>query len=337
LIDGGLTLTRQRSQIISTVSRCLLVVAAVAVIAPRYLRAQEATAPLIATARDRIVAGDYTKSDTLLEKALASAVYVMDSVDALVWRGVLEYQRGNLSLARLSFRRAFTLHVPSDVPGLDAISPALARVFDSEYRAVRIFPAKEVDVPAHWRIPPVFVYPAVLKPRRIAGHALVHMVVDTLGMVEERSIEILETPDSAFVAPLRETLLASRFEPARSKGRPVKSSVSYQFNLTPPGPKDPLQLVTMARAQLRRHRADSAIATTEDALDSTNGASPAIRVYAQFVQGMAWRAKGRDSLAAMTFSTALGGYRDLLARGVDLAPVLRSLADSVGRLTPRRE
>ena len=328
---------RQRIQIISTVSRCLLLVAAVAVIAPPYLRAQEATPALIATARDYIVGGAYTKADSVLTQALASAFYVMDSVDALIWRGVLEYQRGNMSLARLTFRRAFKLHMPSEVPGLDAISPALARLFDSEYRAVRIFPAREVDVPAHWRTPPVFVYPAVLKPRRIAGHALVHMVVDTLGKVEERSIEILETPDSAFVAPLRETLLASQFEPARSKERPVKSSVSYQFNLTPPGPKDPLQLVNTAREQLRRHRPDSAIATIEDALDSTNGASPAIRVYAQFVQGMAWRAKGRDSLATTTFNTALACYRHLVARGVDLAPLLRSLADSVGRLSPRRE
>lgn len=328
---------RQRSQIINTVSRRLLLVAAVAVIAPSCVRAQEANPALIATARDCIVAGDYAKADTLLTKALVSAVYVMDSVDALVWRGVLEYQRGNVSVARLSLRGAFKLHVPYDVPQLDAISPALARFFDSEYRAIRVFPAKEVDVPARWRIPPVFVYPAVLKPRRIAGHALVHMVVDTLGRVEEGSIEILETPDSAFVAPLRETLLASQFEPARSKGRLVKSSVSYQFNLQPPGPKDPLQLVNTARAQLRRHRADSAVATIEDALDSTNGASPAIRVYALFVQGMAWRAQGRDSLATTTFSAALTGYHALVARGVDLAPVLRSLADSVGRLTPRRE
>lgn len=318
-------------------SRRLVLIAAVAAIAPTYVRAQQTNPALIATARDYIADGDYTKADSVLTEALAGAIYVMDSVDALIWRGVLEYQRGNMSLARLSFRRAFKVHIPVDVPGLDAISPALARLFDSEYRAVRIFPAKEVDAPAHWRIPPVFVYPAVLKPRRIAGHALVHMVVDTLGNVEERSIEILETPDSAFVAPLRETLLASRFEPARSKGRPVKSSVSYQFNLTPPGPKDPLQLVTTARAQLRRHRADSAIATIEEALDSTNGASPAIRVYAQFVEGMAWRAKGRDSVAATTFSAALASYRDLVARGVDLAPVLRSLADSVRRLTPRRE
>ncbi len=312
-------------------SRRLLVTAALAVIAPSYLRAQASTA------RDYIVAGDYAKADSVVTEALASAVYVMDSVNALVWRGVLEYQRGNRGLAQLSFRRAFKLHVPSDVTGLETISPGVARLFDSEYRAVRVFPAREVDVPARWRVPPVFVYPAVLKPRRISGYALVHMVVDTLGNVEEKSIEILDTPDWSFVGPLRETLLASRFEPAQLKGRPVKSSVSYQFNLMPPPLQDPVRLVDRAREQLRRHRADSALALLADALDSANHASTAIRVYAQLVQGMAWRAKGRDSLATAIFSAALAGYHELTTHGVDLAPVLRSLADTVRLLTPRRE
>ncbi|PYP56779.1 MAG: hypothetical protein DMD40_10060 [Gemmatimonadetes bacterium] len=317
--------------------RRLLVIAALALTAPPYLRAQQGNPALVAAARDYIVAGDYAKADSVLTEALAGAFYVMDSVDALVWRGVLEYQRGNRSLAQLSFRRAFNLHVPTDVTGLETISPGVARLFDSEYRAIRVFSAREVDVPAQWRIPAVFVYPAVLKPRRISGHALVHMVVDTLGNVEEKSIEILDIPDSAFIGPLRETLLASRFEPARSKGRLVKSSLSYQFNLTPPPLQDPVRLVDRARQQLRQHRADSALALLGDALDSTNHASPAIRVYAQLVQGMAWRAKGRDSLATATFSAALAGYHDLTTRGVDLAPVLRSLADTVRLLTPRRE
>jgi len=192
-------------------------------------------------------------------------------------------------------------------------------------------------VPARWRVPAVFVYPAALKPRRISGHALVKMVVDTVGNVEEKSIEILDIPDSAFVGPLREMLLASRFEPARSKGRPVKSSLSHQFNLTPPPLQDPVRLVDQARVELRQHRADSALALLADALDSANHASPAIRVYAQLVQGMALRTKGRDSLATATLSAALAGYRDLTARGVDLAPVLRSLADTARLLTPRRE
>ena len=299
--------------------------------APPSLRAQQGAA------RDYIVAGDYAKADSVLTAALASAYYVMDSVDALIWRGVLEYQRGNRALAQLNLRQAFKLHVPNEVTGLETISPGLARFFDSEYRAVAVFPARDIDVPARWRVPAVFVYPAVLKPRRISGHALVKMVLDTLGNVEEKSIEILDIPDSAFVGPLREMLLASRFEPARSKGRPVKSSLSYQFNLTPPPLQDPIRLVDQARVQLRRHRADSALALLADALDSANHASPAIRVYAQLVQGMALRAKGRDSLATATFSAALAGYHDLTARGVDLAPVLRSLADTARLLTPRRE
>lgn len=311
--------------------RGLLVVAALAVTAPPSLRAQHGDA------RDYIVAGDYAKADSVLTEALAGAYYVMDSVDVLVWRGVLEYQRGNRALAQLNLRQAFKLHVPNQVTGLETISPGLARFFDSEYRAVLVFPARDIDVPARWRVPAVFVYPAVLKPRRISGHALVKMVLDTLGNVEEKSIEILDIPDSAFVGPLREMLLASRFEPARSKGRPVKSSLSYQFNLTPPPLQDPVRLVDQARVQLRRHRADSALALLADALDSANHASPAIHVYAQLVQGMALRAKGRDSLATATFSAALAGYRDLTARGVDLAPVLRSLADTARLLTPRRE
>jgi hypothetical protein len=305
--------------------------------APPSLRAQQGNPALVAAARDFIIAGDYAKADSVLTEALAGAYYVMDSVDVLLWRGVLEYQRGNRALAQLNLRQAFKLHVPNQVTGLETISPELARFFDSEYRAVLVFPARDIDVPARWRVPAVFVYPAVLKPRRISGHALVKMVLDTLGNVEEKSIEILDIPDSAFVGPLREMLLASRFEPARSKGRPVKSSLSYQFNLTPPPLQDPVRLVDQARVQLRRHRADSALALLADALDSANHASPAIRVYAQLVQGMALRAKGRDSLATATFSAALAGYRDLTARGVDLAPVLRSLADTARLLTPRRE
>ena len=51
-----------------------------------------------------------------------------------------------------------------------------------------------------------------------------------------------------------------------------------------------------------------------EALESANRASPAIRVYAHFVQGMAWRAKGRDSLATAAFSAALARYHDLTAQ-----------------------
>jgi len=174
------------------------------------------------------------------------------------------------------------------------------------------------------------VYPAVLKARRIAGHALVHMVVDTLGNVEERSIEILETPDSAFIAPLREALLAFQFEPAQLRGRPVKARCRTNSTSRRRGPRP---------APARHHGTRAAAAascrfrhrTIEDALDSTNGASPAIRVYARVRpgDGMARQGPGQprdDNISARRWPVIGTG-----GAAVDLAPVLRSLADSVGR------
>jgi TonB family protein len=53
------------------------------------------------------------------------------------------------------------------------------------------------------------------------------------------------------------------------------------------------------------------------------------------VQGLALKAKGRDSLASAAFDSGTAGYQALVARGVDLAPFLKRLADSV-RLARRR-
>jgi len=72
-----------------------------------------------------------------------------------------------------------------------------------------------------------------------------------------------------------------------------------------------------------------------EALDPATSATPGERVYALFVQGLVLKAKGRDNLASAAFDSGTAGYRDLLARGVDLAPFLKRLADSV-RLGRRR-
>jgi TonB family protein len=124
-------------------------------------------------------------------------------------------------------------------------------------------------------------------------------------------------------------MFAAQFTPGRVKGHLVRSAVSLGFTLSPPAPANPTTLIGAARAQLRAHRSDSALALTEQALESVNNATPGERVYAQLVQGTAWRAKGRDSLAALSFDAGLASYRDLTARGVDLAPFLKRLADSI--------
>jgi len=290
---------------------------------------QGRSAESVRAARALIGSGQFAKADTALNEALESALYLMDSVNVFVWRGILEYVRGSDSLARTNFRSALQLRQIVAVRGLDEISPGLQDVFDAEARPFRIFVASDLDEPAAWRSGPKLVYPAELRRRRVGGHALVTAVIDTLGRVEERGFEILESPDSAFNAPLRQMMFAAQFTPGRVKGHLVRSAVSLGFTLSPPAPANPTTLIGAARGQLRAHRADSALALTADALDSANNATPGERVYAVLVQGIAWHAKGRDSLAARSFEEGLAGYHDLTAGGVDLAPFLKRLADSI--------
>ena len=316
-----------------------LLFAACVLAGPTALIAQNRTTQLITVARGQIAAHDLDSAETTLEAAFAQAAYRMDSVWVYIWYGVVEHLRGRDDITRASFRRALLLHPNPGADSLASISPALAELFDQESRAIRVRSSNDVDQPARWRSGPVFVYPPSLRARRIAGHALVRAIVDTAGLVVQRSIEVLDTPDPAFVEPLRRMMLDATFHPARVRGRAVRSWVSYEFNLTPPSPRNPVRLVDAAREQLRRTNPDSALTLVDQAIDPENGATPAVRVYALLVRGIAWRAKHSDSLAAISFDTALGSYRELTAGGVDLAPFLRKLADSVSRsrLTPQRE
>jgi len=291
--------------------------------------AQSPSERFIADARSSISSGELDRADTALTRAFASAAYVMDSVNVFVWRGILEHMRGSDSLARVNFRSALKLRQIVGVSGLDQISPGLADIFDQEARAFRVYSASQLDQPAAWRSGPAVAYPAELRRRHVAGHALVRAIVDTTGRVEEPSFQVLEAPDSAFNEPLRTMMLAAAFTPGRVKGHPVRSVVDLGFNLNPPAPENPTRLVGAAREQLHIHHADSALALVAQALDSANQPSEGERVYALLVQGMAWSAKGKDSLAAQSLDAGLQGYRDLTARGIDLAPFLKRLADSI--------
>ena len=306
----------------------LLFVPLLVVVVP-VATAQSRSAESVNNARSLIAAGQLVQADSALTHGLGSALYVMDSVNVFVWRGILEYLRGSDSLARLNFRRALALNQIVSVRGLDKISPGLADVFDAEARPFRVFSASQLDEPAAWRSGPSLVYPVELRRRRLGGHALVRAVVDTLGHIEGRTFSILESPDSAFNAPLQRMVFAAQFTPGRVKGHPVRSTIDLGFMLNPPAPENPTTLISAAREQLRRHRADSALALTAAALDSANNATPGEHVYALLVEGSAWHAKGKDSLAARSFDAGLAGYRDLTARGVDLAPFLKRFADSL--------
>ncbi len=291
--------------------------------------AQSRSAALLGTAQARITAHNWTAADTALNNALASALYVMDSVNVFIWRGILEHMRGNDSLARVSFRRLINEHRITAVEGLDKVSPGLDDLFESEARPYRVYSDSQVDQRAAWVSGPKLAYPPQFVRARVSGHAIVRAVVDTLGEAEGEGLIVVESPDPAFDAPLQQMVLAAQFAPARRKGHAVRSVVALGFDLHPPVPENPTRLITAAREQVRAHRADSALALTEQALDSLNQPSAGERVYALLVRATALHQKGRDSLAALAFDAGITGYRELTARGVDLAPVVKRLADSI--------
>lgn len=300
------------------------------------LVAQSRSAELLAAARAHISAQQWESADSELTEALERAPYIMDSSWAYVWRGAFEYQRGHRQLARLSFRRALALYPDPAVRGLDSIAPGSATMFDQEMRATRVYHAADLDQPARRLSGPTLTYPPELRRRHITGDMVLRMIVDTLGRVNANDVEVLTTPDSALVAPLTQMMVASQFRPARIAGKPVRSIVAFHLKISPTAPQNPVLLIDGARAQLAGGRPDSALALVAAALDSANGATPAVHVYAELVQGMAWRAK-RDSVrGAAAIRMGLDHYRELAAQGVDFAPFLRELADSL-RLTARRE
>jgi len=194
---------------------------------PAGIAAQSHSAQLLATARSHIAARQWDSADAELSEALESAPYLMDSAWTYVWRGVLEYQQGRQQLARVSFRRAFALHPDPGIHSLDTISTELAALFDREFRANRTYSTWDLDQPARWITRPDFIGPA-------RGEAIVRMVVDTSGSVEERSIEVLTIPDSTFVVPLMQMMKGVVFSPARVGGKPVRSVVAYRIDIVPP-------------------------------------------------------------------------------------------------------
>ncbi len=299
--------------------------------------AQTRSDQLLWAARQHIGTNQLDSAEAELRSALDLAPYQMDSSYVYGWWGVLAYLRGSDSLARVSFRQAANLNARISLPGLDLISPGAASLFDAEIRGGHAYGIGSLEQPPRRSAGPAIVYPPELRRLGVAGHAVVSLVIDSLGHVEPQSIQILETPDTGLAEPLRQMLLATTFTPGRKDGHAVRSYVNLGFDLTPPsGPRlSATQLSSAARTQLAARRPDSALALVTEALDPATSATPGERVYALFVQGLVLKAKGRDSLASVAFDSGTAGYRNLVARGVDLAPFLKRLADSV-RLARRR-
>ena len=194
----------------------------------------------------------------------------------------------------------------------------------------RVFYASgSVDEPPRRLSGPPVEYPRALLVRHVQGVVRVAAIVDTSGRVEPASVEVLSTPDSGLNDAVTQMMLASQFSAGRLKGAAVRVMVQLGVDVHPPR-LSATELVGSARAQLAARRPDSALALLELALD-TSLAHPTDGelVYALLVRGVAASRAGRDSAARADLGAGLARYQSLIARGVDLAPFLRRLADSV--------
>jgi len=218
--------------------------------------------------------------------------------------------------------------------GVAAALVACAAPFHLVGQSRAFYTSGSVDEPPRRVSGPPVDYPPGLLRRHPQGLVRVAAIIDTTGRAEPASVEVLSTPDSGLIEPVKQMMLASQFSAGRLKGAAVRVMVQMGVDVRPPR-LSAAELVGTARRQVGAGRPDSALALLEIALDSelthpTDGE----RAYGLLVRGIAASRAGRDSAARADLGNGLTLYQSLIARGVDLAPFVRRLADSV-RLSRR--
>ncbi len=309
-----------------TVSGLPLVVLALLLAVTVPLRAQSRAAQLIDAARGQLLTHHPDSAAALLRAALDSTTQATrhERQNAFVWQAIVAFFRGDEALSHSAFREAIVLDSALDVAGLDRLSPDLAAIFRSEKRAALnrglVYLAGHVEEPPRRLSAPPLAYPPALLRRHVQGFVEVAAIIDTFGHVEPASLEMLSTPDSALLEPVKQMMLESRFSPGRAHGLPARVMVQMAVEVRLPR-LSATELVTTARAQLAGREADSALATLEIALDSViTHPTEGERAFALLVRGVAWSAaggRGRDSAAGADFTAGLDLYERLISGGVD--------------------
>jgi hypothetical protein len=111
----------------------------------------------------------------------------------------------------------------------------------------------------------------------------------------------------------------------------VRTLTRLGIMLQPGPPPNPTDLVRQARALIPAGRADSALTLLDFADDPLVRPTPGVTAFSHLVRGLAWRALGSDSAARAAFDRGLEGIASLTRSGVDLAPFVLQLADSIRR------
>jgi TonB family protein len=75
-------------------------------------------------------------------------------------------------------------------------------------------------------------YPPDLLARRVPGTVTVRFVVDTSGVADVQSLEIIDASDPQFAASVRDALPRMKFQPARLNGKRVRQLVEQPFRFS---------------------------------------------------------------------------------------------------------
>ncbi len=298
------------------------------------LALQAPTSTLLRDARAAIDERQLDRAGPLLESALRSAATPRDSIDALSWTSAWHFLSGRDSLARVFARRVFIINPDVTFYGAAGVSPSFVTLLEQERHGGidrnPVYLLSDVEVPPTRVSGPPVAYPSGPWRRQVKGRALISGVIDTTGKLEQENLDIIEVPDSQLAEPFRQAMLAAQFTPGRIKGKPVRTFMNLGMMLQPGPPPNPTDLVRKARQVAVRH-SDSALALLDLAEDPLVRPTPGVLAYAKLVRGLALQSQGRDSLAGVTFDAGIAGVADLTRQGVDLAPSVRQLADSVRR------
>ena len=313
----------------------VVVLLAVILAPPGALPGQSRVSQLVDSARVQLAANHLDSAEALLQAALDTTAPAApaDRNNALVWDGIVQFLRGHEDLARAAFRQALALDPGLEVNGLDLLSPELAQLFQQEKQAVGrrhgFYVSTDVDEsPRRLSGPPVD-YPRNLLRRHVQGFVQIAAIIDTTGRPEPGSLEIVSTPDSGLVEPVKQMMLASQFSPGRLKHAAVRVMVQMAVDVRPPR-FSATELVSNARRQLAANRSDSALVQVDLALDTAlTHPTEGERLYALLVRGVAASRSGRDSAGRADLAAGIALYQAVTARGVDLAPSLRRFADSL--------
>ena len=161
-----------------------------------------------------------------------------ERTNALVWEGIVQFFRRDETLARAAFRQALALDSGVNVRGLDRLSPELAQLFRQEKQAAsrkRVFYVSgSVDEPPRRVSGPPVGYPTSLLRRHPQGLVKVAAIIDTTGRAEPASVEVLSTPDSGLIEPVKLMMLASQFSAGRLKGAAVRVMVQMGVDVRTP-------------------------------------------------------------------------------------------------------